>query len=127
MLTHWLNRDKILLLIIWSFFSFSVMKVFSIFLYSISHIFLWYACLYSSLFFVYYFIFKSMFHGKLSFLQYTASNILFVILVAFFSYVYYKLIMLDNDYFTYNVFIAILVSNIVLGSLLFLLTLTKRT
>lgn len=125
MLIDWLNRDKILLLIVWSFFSFSVMKIFSLFLYTIHHIFLWYSCFYSLLYFGYYFILKSRSHIKLNYLQYTANNVLFVMLVTLFSYVYYKAIMLDNDYFAYTFFIAILVSNILLGSLLFLFTLKK--
>jgi len=103
------------------------MKVFSIFFYYAHHIFLWYACLYSLLFFAYYFIFKRMFRLKLSYIQYTANNILFVLLISLFSYLYYKIILLDNDYFAYTFFIAMLISNVVFGSLLFLFTLIKRT
>jgi len=120
------QRDKILLLAIWSFFSFSVIKFFSIFLYSISHFFLWYTCLYSLLFFLYYFVFKIRFAIGLNYLQYTVSNILFSVLVILFSYAYYKVIMLDNDFFDLNFFIMGIISNLLLGSFLFLFTLIKK-
>jgi hypothetical protein len=126
MLTGLLARDKIMLLITWSLFSFSVIKVLSIFLYTINHIFLWYALLYSLLFFPYYFLFKKRFHTKLNYIQYTASNILFTIMIALFSYIYYKIIMYDNDNFALNFFTTIVISNFILGSFLFLFTLIKK-
>src|SRR5436190_19936079 len=122
---HLLSRDKLILLVVWSFFSFSIMKIFSIFLYASHYIFLWYACVYSILFFVYYVIFKVKFSG-LNYLQYTLSKISFVVLVTIFSYIYYKVILLDNDYFIFSFFLAIAISNVLLGSILFLLTLIKR-
>jgi hypothetical protein len=115
-----------LLLVIWSFFSFSTIKFFSIFLFTIKYSFFWYACLSAFLFFFYYFIFKFRFIVRLNYLQYGVSNILFTGLVTIFSYAYYKVIMLDNDDFVGNFFIAILISNFSLGSLLYLFTLIKR-
>src|SRR6266496_3162679 len=96
------KRDKIILLLIWSFFSFSVIKLCSVFFYNLNHSFLYYASLYSLLFFIYHFVFKIRFDTKLNYLQYTISNILFVILITMLSYCYYRLIMLDNDYFGFN-------------------------
>ena len=126
MLTGFINRAKILSLVTWSFFSFSAVKVLSIFLYTINHIFLWYACSYSLLLFFYYFAFKKQFGTRLTYLQYTANNILFVILITLFSYVYYKVIMLNDDSFAFNLFLLILISNLLLGSFLFLFTLIKK-
>ena len=126
MQTGIIKKDNVLLLVIWSLFSFSAIKFFSIFLYTIHYIFLWYACLYSVLFFAYYFVFKIRAAAKLNYLQYTVGNILFTILITIFSYIYYKIIMLDNDYFDLNFFIGVLISNLLLGSLLFLFTLIKK-
>jgi len=120
------GKSKISLLIIWSLFSFSLVRIFSIFLYAISYIFVWYACLCALLFFSYYFIFKIRFHSKLSYVQYSVSNIIFIALIALFSYLYRRAMMPDNDLFTSDFFIAVLISNLLLGSLLFLLTLIKR-
>ena len=120
------KRDKIILLLIWSFFSFSVIKLCSVFFYKLNHSFLYYASLYSLLFFIYHFVFKIRFDTKLNYQQYTISNILFVILITMLSYCYYRLIMLDNDYFGFNFFIVILISNLLFASLLFPFTLIKR-
>jgi hypothetical protein len=126
MLTGFIDRAKILSLVTWSFFSFSLVKVFSIFLYIINHILFWYACLYSLLFFVYYFVFKKQFGARLTYLQYTANNILFVILITLFSYAYYRAVMLDTDPFVFNFFLLVFISNLFVGSFLFLFTLTKK-
>jgi hypothetical protein len=121
-----LKKDRLLSLFIWSFFSFSIIKCFSVFSYSFASTFLYEAILYSILFFIYFFIFKARFRSRLTYLQYTTSSFLFVTGITMFSWSYYKLVMLDNDYFNSNFFIALLISNLVFTSLLFLLTLIKR-
>lgn len=126
MLTTLFRMDKILCLSVWSFFSFSIIKFFSIFLYSIDHIFLWNAGIYALLCFTYYFVFKIKFGYNLSYIQYVVSNILFVTLVTFFSICYYKLVLLDNDYFDWDFYFLISISGLLLGSLLFLITLIRR-
>jgi len=120
------KKAKLLSLLTWSFFSFSVIKCFSIFSYSLPGAFLYETVLYSLLFFVYFFIFKVRFGGRLTYLQYITSIFLFVTGITIFSYSYYKLVMLDIDHFNFNFFIAILISSLVFSSLLFLLTLIKR-
>ena len=119
------KKDRIISLFVWSFLSFSVIKCLSIFIYSFVNTFLYEAFLYSFLFFIYFFIFKVRFGSRLTYLQYITSSFLFVIGIIMFSYGYYKLVMLDNDYFNLNFFIAILISNLIFSSLLFLLTLIK--
>jgi len=126
MLSGLAGRNKILLLAVWSFFSFALVRAFSIFVYTISYTFFWYAGLYSLLFFSYYFVFRSRFGSKLNYAHYTANNISFVALIILFSYLYHKVIMLDNDHFAFNFFIAIVISNLLAGSILFLFTLIKR-
>ena len=120
------KKDRIISLFAWSFLSFSVIKCLSIFFYSFVNTFLYEAFLYSFLFFIYFFIFKVRFGSRLTYLQYITSSFLFVIGIIMFSYGYYKLVMLDNDYFNLKFFIAILISNLIFSSLLFLLTLIKR-
>jgi len=120
------KKDRIISLFVWSFLSFSVIKCLSIFIYSFVNTFLYEAFLYSFLFFIYFFIVKVRFGSRLNYLHYITSSFLFVIGIIMFSYGYYKLVMLDNDYFNLNFFIAILISNLIFSSLLFLLTLIKR-
>ena len=126
MLAPLFKKDKIIALLLWSFFSFSAVKFFSLFIYSLNHLFLCYAALYSLLFFIYYFVLKFRYDTKLTYAQYTLSNILFVTIVTAFSYCYQKLVMLDNDYFDFRFFLAILISNLLIASLLYPLTLIKR-
>ena len=125
MLATLFRTDKIICLSVWSLFSFSVIKFFSIFLYSVDHFFLWYAGLYSLLNFSYYFVFKIEFKHSLSYIQYVISNLLIVILVTSLSICYYKLIMLDNDYIDWSFYCLISISGLLLGSLLFLITLIR--
>src|SRR6266498_2395684 len=126
MLSELFKKNKITSLFIWSFFSFALIKFFSIFFYAVNNFSVYYVLLYSFLFFFYYFVFKIRFSKGLNYLQYTICNILFVVLITIFFYGYYRLIMLDNDFFNFNLFIGILISNLVVGSLLFLLTLIRR-
>ena len=120
------EKDKIISLFTWSFFSFSLIKCFSIFIYSFDNTFLYEAGLFAFLFFIYFFVFKIRFGVKLTYLQYMTSSFLFVIYITIFSYSYYKLVMLDNDYFNFIFFIAVLISNLIFNSVLFLLTLIMR-
>ena len=120
------KKDKIISLFIWSFFSFSIIKFSSIFIYSFINTFLFEAILYSFLFFIYFFIFRIRFGISFTYSQYIISNFMFLIGITIFSYSYYKLVMLDNDYFKFNFFIAVFISNLIFNSLLFLLTLIKR-
>ena len=62
----------------------------------------------------------------MNFWQYTTENILFVTLITLFSYAYYKLVMLDNDYFDLDFFVAVLISNLILCWLFFAVTLLIR-
>lgn len=126
MLSILFAKDKVSFLLTWSFFSFSLIKFSSIFIYVVNYPFLYYATLYSFLFFIYFFVFKSKFKIRLNYLQYAVSSILFVVVITFLSYAYYKIIMLDNDYFEFNFFIAILISTLLLTSLLFTVTLIRK-
>jgi hypothetical protein len=125
MLTSLFKIDKLLGLGIWSFFSFSIIKFLSIFLYASDHIFLWYVGLYTLLYFIYFFVFKIKFRHNLSYIQYVVSNLLFVILVTLFSFCYYKIVLLDNDYFDWSFYFSISISNFLMGSLMFLVTLIR--
>ena len=120
------EKDKIVSLFIWSFFSFSVIKFLSIFIYLFIDPFLYQVILYSFLFFIYFFIFRTRFGISLTYLQYVISDFLFVLGITIFSYSYFKFVMLDNDYFNFISYIAILIATLIFTSLLFLLTLIKR-
>lgn len=120
------KKDRIISLLSWSFFSFSLIKFSSLFIYSFINTFLFEAILYSFLFFIYFFIFRTKFGINLTYSQYITSNFLFLIGITMFSYSYYKLVMLDNDYLEFNFFIGVLISNLIFNSLLFLLTLINR-
>ena len=120
------EKNKIISLFVWSFFCFSVIKCFSVFIYFLTNAFLYQAFLYSILFFIYFFIFKIRFGTRLTYLQYTTNSLLFIIGIIIFSYSYFKLVMLDDDHFNIVFFTAIFISNLILTSFLFLLTLIKR-
>lgn len=126
MLPSLFKPDRIFCLAIWSFFSFSIINFLLIFLYTIEHIFLWYAGLYSLLYFIYYFVFKIKFGRSLRYIEYAVCNILFVVLVTLFSFCYYKLVLLDNDYFDWSFYFSTSIFNLLLGSVLFLGTLIRR-
>jgi hypothetical protein len=121
------KKEKIILLLTWSFFSFSAIKCLSIFIYVFgTGYFFIVAGFYSLLLFAYYFVFKSQFGIRLNYVQYIITNVLSGIVVTFFSYGYYLLIMLNNDYYNFRFYFALVISNIILGSLLFLLTRIKK-
>jgi|KBSSwiStaDraftv2_1062776.scaffolds.fasta_scaffold204027_3 hypothetical protein len=120
------EKNKIISLFVWSFFCFSVIKCFSVFIYFLTNAFLYQAFLYSILFFIYFFIFKIRFGTRLTYLQYITNSLLFIIGIIIFSYSYFKLVMLDDDHFNIVFFTAIFISNLILTSFLFLLTLIKR-
>jgi hypothetical protein len=120
------EKNKIISLFVWSFFCFSVIKCFSVFIYFLTNAFLYQAFLYSILFFIYFFIFKIRFGTRLTYLQYITNSLLFIIGIIIFSYSYFKLVMLDDDHFNIIFFTAIFISNLILTSFLFLLTLIKR-
>jgi hypothetical protein len=124
------KKREIASLIVWSFFSFSFLQFFSIFIYMTKNnlqYFLVVNALYSSLSFLNYFIFKARFGIKLNYARYLVGNIVFGILITAFSYGYYLIVMLASDHYNSGFYIALLISNIVLGSLLFLFTLIKRS
>jgi len=83
--------------------------------------------LYSLLSFLNYFIFKARFGIKLNYARYLACNLLFGILITAFSYSYYLVIMLAGDQYNSRFYIWLLLSNAVIGSLLFLFTLIKKS
>jgi len=120
------KKNKLLFLFSWSFFSFAWIKFSSVFVFTIGAPFIYLACTYSCLFFLFYFVFKIKFGIRLNFWQYTTENILFVTLITLFSYAYYKLVMLDNDYFDLDFFVAVLISNLILCWLFFVVTLLIR-
>ena len=124
------KKREILSLFVWSFFSFSFIRVFSIFVYITKNnlqYFLLISALYSLLSFLNYFVFKARFGIKLNYARYIACNIMFGILITAFSYGYYLVVMLPDDLFEFGFYITLFLSNIVLGSLLFLFTQIKRS
>jgi hypothetical protein len=125
MISPLIKKDKLALLIAWSFFSFSVVSFTFIFSYFIQRWF-YYALFYTLLYFSYYFLFRAKFKIELTFWQYTVSNMVFVGLVTLFSLVYHKLIMLDSDRFEVKFFIVVLMANLFPGSLLYLFTLIGK-
>jgi hypothetical protein len=129
MMSIMFKKEKLLSLAIWSFFSFSVIKVLSVFFYMVKGNFLHLLIItvsYASLFFIYYFIFRTRYGARLNFAQYTVSNILYAAMLTLFSYGYYVLIMLKNDFFNAGFYIVLAISNLLIGSLLFLFTLIKK-
>ena len=124
------KNKELLSLVVWSFFSFSVIRFFFIFVYITSNnlqYFLLVTALYSLLSFLNYFVFKLRFGVKLNYGRYIICNILFGILITAFSYGYYVVVMLPGDNFKFGFYITLLLSNTIVGSLLYFFTLIKRS
>jgi hypothetical protein len=120
------KKREILSLFIWSFFSFSVIQFLSVFIYAVKsnvQLFLLLIVLYSSLSFLNYFVLKARFGIKLNYPQYLVCNLVFGILITAFSYSYHLAVMLTNDRYSFGVYIGLLLSNLLLGSILYLFTL----
>ena len=129
MLQGLLRKEKIILLLTWSFFSFSVIQFLSIFIYTVGNGVAYFsivAGLNSILLLTYYFVYKSRFGTRLNYWQYMITSILSGILITGFSYGYYLLVMLNNDYYNFRFYVVLIISNIFLGSLLFLFTRIKK-
>ncbi len=112
----------------WTLFSVALVQFLSIFFFSFSStgmylIILLLFCLFS---FSYYFIFKKRFGFQLSYGQYIICNLLFSLLVAMFSWFYFRLVMLNDDPFPYTRYIGLLLVNFLVGSVLYLFTLIKK-
>ena len=129
-MSKFFKKEILLTFVLWSFFSMALVKLLAVLLfagvtrpvYTIS-IF----CLYSLLSFSYYFINKKLFFVTLNYTPYIIYNLLFSVLIALYSYLYFKLVMLNNDYFSFGLYTSLIVTNAILGSLLYLFTLIKKS
>lgn len=129
MISALFKKDKLISFIIWSFFSFSLVQLLSIFIYSLNNnsaFALVTISLSTILSFAYFFINAARFKFRLSYPQYLIYNFLFSLLVTIFSYGYFCIVMLNNEVFPYQRFLALAIVNLLCGSLLFLFTLIKK-
>ena len=129
MISSLFKKEKIISFVLWTFFSLSFVRFVSVFFFSFETSLAYTVsllCIYSILSFSYYFINKKRFHFQLNYAQYIVYNLLFSILASLFSYLYFRLVMLGEDHFPYSFYIALTVTNFILGSLLFPFTQIKK-
>ena len=129
MISQLFKKDKLISFVLWAFFSLALAQFVSVFFFSFdstSSRTVSILCLYCVFSFAYYFITKKRFRLNLNYPQYIIYNLLFSVLIALFSYVYFRLVMLNNDNFHYRLYLTLLVTNFLLGSLLYLFTLIKK-
>jgi hypothetical protein len=130
MLSVLINKKGLSSLFVWSFFSFALLRFFLLFIYlgpNRSGYSLLLASLYSLLSFLLYFVFKLRWRIKLNYMQYMICNMLFGILITAFSYSYYLVVMLPGDRFDLPFYVSLLLGNMLIGSILYLFTLIKRS
>src|SRR5690349_7796379 len=101
------KKEILLTFVLWSFFSMALVKLLAVLLFaadkgSVYTISIF--CLYSLLSFFYYFINKKLFSLTLDYKLYIIYNLLFSVLIALYSYLYFKLVMLNNDYFSFGLY-----------------------
>ena len=123
------TRKQWLSLFVWSFFSFSVLRIFSVFVYIFQNNLQYYlavTAIYSILGFLNYFLFKVRFGIKLRYGRYLACVVLFGLLITVFAYGYYLLIRLPHDRFAFDFYKGLFVLNLIIASLLYLFTLIKK-
>ncbi len=124
-----LKKETLISLALWVFFSFALARFFAIFFfpfagspaYTITIL-----CLYCLLSFSYYFIAKKRFLLRLNYTQFIIYNLLFSLLIALLSYIYFRSVMLNNDHFHFRFYIMLLIVNFLSGSLLYSFTLIKK-
>lgn len=123
------TRKELVSMLVWSFFSFTVIRIMSVFIYIFQgnlQYFLSVVAVYSILCFLNYFLFKIRFGVKLNYLKYITCCMSFGLLITVFAYGYYLLIRLPHDHFEFGFYALLFVVNIIIGSLFYLLTLIKK-
>lgn len=124
------EKEKFISIFLWIFFSFSFFKaitVFSQLLGSELLINLLSFLIMSVLSFCYFFIYKYRFSNTLNFIQYIIYNIFFSFVFWILSFLYFKMIMLDNDSFYRGYHAAATIANLFLGSIFYPFTLIKKS
>jgi hypothetical protein len=123
------NRKELLSLVSWAFFSFAVIRFLSIFVYVFANTleyFMAVVTLNAILCFINYYIFKMRFGVRLGYLHYALCVAAIDLLITFFAYGYYLLISLPHAHFSFVYYVYLFSLNLVLASLLYLLTRIKK-
>ena len=123
------NRKELVSMFVWSFFSFSVIRIMSVFIYFFPgnlQYFLAVVAVSSILCFLNYYLFKIRFSVKLNYQKYITCCISFGLLITVFAYGYYLLIRLPHNYFEFGFYARLFVLNLIIGSILYLFTLIKK-
>jgi hypothetical protein len=129
MVSYLFKGQRIVSLIIWTFFSFSAVRLISAVVYPVQDgypVFMGLSFFYSLFFFLFWFLFKRWFSHSLNYGQYILYNMVYGLLILGFSYLYYFLVMLRNDFYSWNYHIWLFVFNLVVVSFLFLFTLISK-